>query len=368
MVVAATILLCWIGVHEGWWVSSGDRARDPNDSAQQDHAKTVQPQVVRDRLEKAVTNLEASKDPANSRLILAELRRLLDSLPKEVASSLVQSFLKSGADARTKLDITIKPGGNLGDASSLRVFLLDYLGQIDRPAAGVIAMNVLSSYTTPDEWAVCLRNFAWANPDAGGHGYLQMKSRQLLENPEWRKNPSVGFLEAFDTIVYAHATDLTADLTAMVRDKENTAVGHAAYLTLDRLTIENPQAILSQLVQKPELMMGREQTRANFMARADLRQPEQRELVEQYLLDPDRTDQELNTFAALFPNGNYMVGDTMLTTTKGPAGGDLAASDRQSLRVIRQWENDPRFEPLLPVLAKMRERLESFVKHADPDR
>src|SRR4029077_21208351 len=90
--------------------------------------------MIADRLKLAVADLKANKDPAKSRTILAELRKLLDSLPAKLASQLVQEFFKSGQDAGTELDITIQSGGNLGDASSLRVFLLDYLGRIDKPA------------------------------------------------------------------------------------------------------------------------------------------------------------------------------------------------------------------------------------------
>src|SRR5215468_7715999 len=146
--------------------------------------------VCSDRLTKAVADLKANKDLAKSRAILAELRKLLDSLPPNVASEVIQAFLKSGQDAGTKLDVTIQAGCGLGDASSLRVFLMDYLGRIDKPAAGRIAMEVLSQYTTPDEWAVSLRNFAWANPDSAGYGYLRLKAREFLANGGWRKNPS----------------------------------------------------------------------------------------------------------------------------------------------------------------------------------
>ena len=290
---------------------------------------------------------------------------MLDSLPPDVASRVVQAFLKSGQDAGTKLDVTIKPGGDLGDASSLRVFLLDYLGHVDRAAAGNVAMEILSRYTTPDEWAVSLRNFAWANPDSGGLAYLQLKAREFLGNAEWRRNPSVGYLEAFDTIVYAHAVGLAPDLAELMRDKDNKATAHAAYLTLDRLTISDPKAMLTQLVEQPYLMQGREQTRANFVARADIRQPEQRALVEQYLLDPSRSQKELTTFAAIYPNANYMISDNLLTEVRTPTAKDLTASDREALKIVEEWENDPRFERVQPLLTQIHARLENFMQQAD---
>src|SRR5262249_28586792 len=161
-----------------------------------------------------------AEKPEDSRQILKDLRKELEQLPPEVASNLIRSFLALHKDASTKLNVTIAPGGHLADASSLRVFLFDYLGQIDRPAAGKIAAEVLAQYTTPDEWAINLRNYAWAHPEDSARPFLQNKAQELISNPEWRSNPTSGFLEAFDTLVYAHATAVTPTLTEMIRDSE----------------------------------------------------------------------------------------------------------------------------------------------------
>ena len=77
--------------------------------------------------------------------------------PRRAKSKAISTL---GNDAVTQLDLTIGPGGVLGDASSLRVFLLDYLGQIDRPAAAALARQILTAPTSPDEWAISLRNVA----------------------------------------------------------------------------------------------------------------------------------------------------------------------------------------------------------------
>lgn len=317
-----------------------------------------------ERLEAVLAQLVTARDGNMNRKLLAELRQFLEGLPVEVASREVKTFLKGRKDAATGLDVTVTKEGRLGDASSLRVFLLDYLGQIDRPAAGLLATQILSSYTTPDEWAVSLRNYAWANPGPDGDGYLLAKSRELLSNPEWLTNPSAGFLEAFDTIVYAHGAVLAPELAGLVRDKENRAAAHAAYLTLDRLTLAEPAAMFRQLVEQPELMQGREQTRANFLARADVREAGQRAVLEKYLLDPARSGQELTTFAGLYPNANLMISNNLLTPTITPKREELVAHDHAALETIREWQNDERFRDLKPHLETMRARLETFVQQA----
>ena len=325
---------------------------------------SASPPSAAERLEAILPLLTGSKDGAANRKLLAELRQLLDGLPVGIASREVRSFLASNKDAATSLDVTVKPGGLLGDASSLRVFLLDYLGQIDRAASGVMASQLLSHYTTPDEWAVSLRNYAWANPGPAGEDYLRGKARELLSNDEWVRNPSSGFLEAFDTIVHAHGHTLAPELARLVRDKENKATAHAAYLTLDRLTLAEPSAMFKQLVEQPGLMQGREQTRANFLARADVRETYQRALVEKYLLDPTRSAQELATFAGLYPNANFMISNNLLTPTVTPKHEDLAAHDRAALETVRAWQKDEQFRDLKPYLETIQTKLEGFVQQA----
>ena len=365
-IVALSLLLV---VAAAWWLvrspSAAGRSAGTAANTGPGHPAAVDvSRQVAARLDEALVRLGASKDPGANRLMLADLRRILNSLPPEMVSREVQSFLASARDAATRLEITVESGGGLGDASSLRVFLLDYLGRIDRPAAGAVAAQILAQYTTPDEWAVSLRNFAWANPGAGSEAFLQAKARQLLGNPAWVREPSTGFLEAFDTIVYARGTALLPELAAFVRDRENQAAAHAAYLTLDRLTIAEPTRMLPQLVDQPDLMKGREQSRASLLARADLREPAQRAAVEKYLLDPARDAGELATFAGLYPNANYMVSNNLLTAVDTPKSGQLAAHDRAALAVVDQWLADPRFERLQPLLARIHERLATFVRQA----
>ena len=109
-------------------------------------------------------------------------------------------------------------------------------------------------------------------------------------------------------------------------------------------------------------MAGREQTRASYFARADVRDPAQRALLEDYLLDPGLVPGELDTFAGTFPNANYMVSRNLLTRSDTPGGEDRRAADVGALRTVEAWMADPRFQGRLPVLQKIQERLLHFVK------
>src|SRR5262249_33108009 len=112
----------------------------------------------------------------------------------------------------------------------------------------------------------------------------------------------------------------------------------------------------------PELMQGRELTRANYFARGDVRDPQQRALLESYLLDPARSPEELRTFAGLYPSGNFMISNNLLTSVQTPTGEELAASDREALKAVEQWLNDSRFARVQPQLRQIQARLRGFVE------
>ena len=241
---------------------------------------------------------------------------------------------------------------------------MDLLAGINPGAAAAYAQHALATPSDPDEWAVSLRNYALGGPLSSTQAYLQGKFREMLSNDSWRSNPSVGYLEAFDTAVYTHDTALAPVFSGMIR---NTATGqqavtHAAYLAMDRLVIEDPVNVLSQLESQPGLMQGRELTRANYFARADTGDPAQKALLEQYLLDQTRTPAELNSFAAIYPNENFMLSNNLLSQTQTPSSGQIAARDRQALATVQEWLGDPRFQQLTPQLHAIQARLQAFVQ------
>ena len=302
--------------------------------------------------------------PGETRARLAELRGILAAAQPNEASSAIRQFLRSKSDAPTGRGF--KVGGNhfLEEAPTVRTFLLDYLGQIDPASAAEYSRLILSSMDSPDEWALALRNLARFDNSVAGRALLQEKTRELLGHEPWQQNPSAGFLEAFDTAVYVGGTNLLPPLTDLVRKQDNSALAHAAYLALDRLAINDTASVLAALEANPELMQGREQTRANYFARADIRDPAQRQVLESYLLDTRISPSELETFVSLFPNANYMVSQNLLTPTPTPDHASLVSRDAESLRLVKEWLNEPRFERLRLQLTKAQARLEQFVREA----
>jgi hypothetical protein len=316
------------------------------------------------RLRAAAADLANASDAARRRQALALLRQSLASRPASEASAAIRRFLDSKADAATGQGFKIGAKGFLSEAPTLRTFLLDFFGQIDPVAAAEYARVILGIKDSPDEWAVALRNLATGDPSAEGRALLRQKAGEMLQYWPWQQNPSTGYLEAFDVAVYLGGTGLVPALTELVRMQDNPAVAHAAYLALDRLAIDEPAALLGALEADPSLMQGREQTRANYFARADVRDPQQRQVLERYLLDPRTSSQELQQFAGLFPNANYMVSQNLLTPTPTPDHAALTGRDAASLQAVQDWLADPRFANLQRPLQKVQQRLEDFARQA----
>ncbi len=252
--------------------------------------------VTNSSLQKIYSSLQTAPDAKVTRNQLAELRATLAAMSTKEAVATIRQMLDSKADAPTQLGFKVASDGFLDAAPTLRTFLLDELGRIDPAAAADYARVILASMDSPDEWAVALRNLARGDTSVEGHDLLAEKTAAMLQNESWQQNPSVGFLESFDMAVYLGGTSLMPTLSEMVKRPEDPAISHAAYLALDRLVINDTTTTLTALQADPDLMQGREATRANYFARADVRNPDQRQVLENYLLNPQISAAELNAF------------------------------------------------------------------------
>ena len=326
---------------------------------------TARPMAEGNRiLQEACEALRKESDARSIRQKLAVLRQELSKMTKNEAVARIREFLDSKADAITHLGFKLASNGQLEEAPTLRTFLLDELGRLDPSAAAEYSKVILASMDSPDEWAVALRNLASGDSSADGRALLEQKTAQMLQYTPWQQNPSTGFLEAFDVPVYLGGTDLLPTLTDMVRQQHNPALAHAAYLALDRLVINNPATILAALEAEPDLMQGRESTRADYFARANVSDPQQRQVLESYLLNPSISTAELQTFAGIYPNANFMISANLLTQNATPDHNALVNLDAQSLAITQQWLADPRFANLVPELQTIAQRLQGFVAQA----
>ena len=209
---AGVVLAAALGV---WWLSVGGRRSVPSE----DHSPSSG----------IPTDLKGAASA------LDELRKTLPALKSEEAVKRILALLESGTDASTGLGFTLQRDGFLAEAPTLRVFLLDYLAQVDRASAADYAEKILADMDSPDEWAVALRNHAAGRDTPAGRAFIEDKMRAMLQHEQWQAQASAGFLEAFDVAVWLGGTNLMPALTTLVRQQDNRAVAHASYLALDRL-------------------------------------------------------------------------------------------------------------------------------------
>ncbi|MBL49911.1 MAG: hypothetical protein CMP28_13310 [Roseibacillus sp.] len=295
---------------------------------------------------------------------LLSLRKKLAGKPRREAIAAIEEFLGRGSDRATGMELRVGRGGTIEGWPTLRVFLLDLLLEIDPGAAARISRGILAAESSADEWAIALRNVARGEGPGANRDYLRKRTEALIANPEWQARPSIGYLNAFDVLVYAKATETQPLLSGLVRRKDRPDLAHAAFLTLDRLVQREPVEMLTRLKGDRALQKSRPQMTAQQFARADLRDNSQRAIVRSWLLDPSRTSTELENFSAIYPNNNKLISDNLLTSEQQVPGADLQAHDREVLAVIRGWRGDPVFETRARYLEVMERRVSRFVKEA----
>lgn len=303
-------------------------------------------------------------ESATSNEGLEHLQGRFSNLSPDDRRRFVELFFGSGSDASLDGSFAVGGDGFLVESPTLRVWLLDQWARLDPLLAAAFARELLNFSSSPDEWAVALRTLAAGDSSVEGRQVLAAKTHELLANLDWVVDPSSGFLQAFDVPVYLEQTEFVPPLTRLLRNTNQMAVAHAAFLALDRLTIASTEKFLSEYLREPEMFAGREEVRAGYFARADVSDSGQRNLVERYLFQGMKSDDELATFVGLFPNANRTISQNLLTKVTPPNGRDLAEHDIKALNVIREWQADERFERLRPALALMERRLADFVRQA----
>lgn len=307
-------------------------------------------------------SLRDSKSPASNAAALAELKRILQSMPASGATAWIVARLNTGEDTATGLGFVIGSDHNLSEWPTLRVFLLDVILGIDPAAAADLGRRVLQIPTTADEWALAMRNLGSGSPGAADIALLKAKSAEMLRNGAWSKEASAGYLESFDVIVHTRNVELAPELISRAKDTANRGVRHAAFLTLDRLTLADPGAMMEELIPSAIAQPETALMVSNMVARTDVSDPAQRRLVENYLLDERRTAAEMQAFTGVFPNANQMVSHNLLTETLTVDGSARAVQDRAALGVVEEWVSDARFARLHEQLRSTRERLRGFVR------
>lgn len=281
--------------------------------------------------------------------------------PAEAAAALLM-ILESGEDASTGLSFLVGAEGVLDEAPSLRVAALDLLGQTDPRAALAASRAFAETSDNPDELAILLRNVAWLNRDGTEDAWLAASFRRMLDEEQWLAEPTTGFLEAFDVAVAVGGAEVWRDLGSVLRmdGADNHPANQAAFVALDRLMLREPEVLVTILQEDPRWLDWAPDHRASLLSRLDVRDAEQRQLLEHFLPALAANEDLAFYFGSVFPNRNAFSGDRLVTAAEGSAGS--TAHDQAALARVRGWLRDPAFQTAWPMLRLVEARLTEFLE------
>jgi hypothetical protein len=269
----------------------------------------------------------------------------------------IREFLATGQDSATGAPFAVAPGGgDLATAPTFRVWLLDLAGAIDQVArtgeAAAISREILATKRSPEEWAVALRNIAWAEPEAAP--YLAAKFREMVSYQPWVAAPTAGLLEAFDIAVFSGDPALIPVFADLLRGSQP-ALRRAAGVALDRLAENAALPVMTYLNTHPEILADRPMLRADYFAKADPAQLAQRAALETYLARRDVSVAEKTKLVKALAAPGSFISDNLLTSRRALTEDATRISGLD--RALNEWLAANRFPELAPVLAQVRERL-----------
>lgn len=292
---------------------------------------------------------------------LQEIAHQLRSLPPDVAVAVLILLLEEGLDAQTGLAFKVGPGGNLTTAPTLRVWMIDLLGQIDPAEGARYARRIYERQDSADEWALALRNEWRTAVPSGQIAEVRQRAIGLINRDQWAETPSDGFLEAFDLTVATLAWEAVPRLEELLAPSRRSELRRASWVALDRLALETPADFLPLLAQREDWLNTQPLVRAGLLARADLATDRQRFAIESYLMRPGLSAEEGAKFFALVPNVNATVSHNLATTSRVPTLQDAARLDRAALQALQSWQARPEFQrwngPMTSAEARLRESI-----------
>jgi len=318
------------------------------------HAAPSAESMATTRIEQALASVLKTLrngSPDEKRAALARLRELLLAEDPQIAAAAVLAFLTAGEDAETGMEFEVGSSGALTAANTLRIFLLDLLPQIDTEASRQASMEALGLRRSADEWAVAMRNLAWADVKTGTQSaaLLTAKFGEMIANPEWVNAPSSGFLEAFDVPVHIAAVQVMPQL-AEFANREDTPLQQAALVAMDTMANLHPLEVMNYLNGNTAVMAERPLVRADYFTKADLTDARQLAAVETYMGRTDVSLEEKTKFLNGLAAPGAFVSDSLLTDIPKANLADLTRRHNATVQAAQQWKSSGRYpafeEPL----------------------
>ena len=311
---------------------------------------------VLEYLENHADLLRLSDDQEMRDELIDNLRSDLAATVAEDAVAAITAFLQGGTDATTGQPFEVSSSGHLETAPTLRSLLIDSLSQLSVPAAAEFARELLgSSPISAAEWALALRDYARGNhltPVRGTDPFFRAKVHELLAHSPWSVSPTPEFLYAMDAAVFS-GDATSARLLASLTQNEHPAVQRVAFDKLSRLAYDDFAALAPVLQSSPEFVALSPRQRGILYAYADIREPVQREIIEQFLASESPA---IEAFADTFPNFTLGIASELLTEI--PPRDELDDIDA----VLAAWEASKAWATATPAFAATTARLDRIVR------
>jgi hypothetical protein len=327
-------------------------------------------QILRREFRRFLQDLRAGLSRGEALDRLRGLKTQVHDAPPDIAAAAIIAELRTGEDAATGLRYAVGEEGVMSETPSYRTALLDLLGQTDPAQSEKFSRELMANTNLADEYSLGLRNLAWANFGGQLDNELRGYFSAMVARDDWRRNPTSGFLEAFDVVVATQSVDQAVDIFRDVpasAAKEDLLVGRAAFVALDRLMVANPSKLVEAFRANPELLSDEPVHRASIMSRLDVRQSDQAALLRDYLKNREHGAGELEYFADIFPNANYFSSHRLITPRQsGLSISEVDQLDRATAQILVAWLSDPELSNSAPFLQSIITRLESFTRSSSP--
>lgn len=342
-------------------VDHGENSGDPGPAAASPATEADRESEATARLlERTHARLLAAADDKKPG-VLDDLEQQLERLPTDAVVAALIAELQSGRNADTNLDFI--PGeSNLESAPTWRVHLLGLLGGFDPKAGADYARQaIFPASDSADEWAISLRSVLQSYPPrAADRARAEISSLldRMLARDEWRAAPTAGMLEALDFV--AHTTDPAAQipvLAAWLDQSGGETRASAVQIAIERTMATRGDDMLTTMAKQEAPSAKANALQASAMARADFRQPPQREAVVQFLRRQPAGSEIAAIFFAAFPLHRFSVAPGLAGVPRIPDATDLRASDEAALAAIQAWSADPSLAGHSKEIAELAEKL-----------
>jgi hypothetical protein len=294
---------------------------------------------LKQQIADAERRLGAAPALDDSRRLLLNLAKNLDSAKPISAVAAIVDYLHSGRDAQTGLEFVLSPeGGTLEESPTLRAWLMDLLGSLDPVAAASLARAQLSERRSRNggESALAMRNLVWGSgqPMSGvDRQIFHNATLDHLTNRQWAAVPEAGYFEGFDAAVFLPSKNATGQLVAIVEEPARpVSMRFASGLALERIAESNH---VDSLVAIAASSLD-PATKGGLIARADPSDPQAMRVVEDFLLNENDAEAQ-NVFWRAFPHAGRIEGPRLISQGEALAGGGQMLRDRQALIVLDRW-------------------------------